>query len=356
MTSTTPHNNGPFKALYLPPQAPSKALPSRPPHPLTPSQALVKVHYSAVNPGDLRHFHMGMSGFVMGYDHVGTVITAPSSSALSAKFPAGTPVFGMGVPFHQRPIHLGAHQAYLLADLELAPHLTWKRPETLNPLDAVGMPNALLTAADGLVGWAAVQLARAAGFEEILVTARERNHGLLKEAGATRCFDYSKGAEAVVAEIRAVVRELEGKGMRLDAVFDAVGAGLGIWAGLDEETEKKVEGEFDKSTPALAKRCLSDGVVEAGEAKLCCVLPVGKDQDYVFAIFTRRGEYAFGHPEWSERQEKVVAWMIQNHKTAWRPWPKTRVVKDADAAIEAVKDVYSGRVSQERVVIEHPML
>ncbi|KAK0725918.1 hypothetical protein B0H67DRAFT_481985, partial [Lasiosphaeris hirsuta] len=327
----------------------------------------IAVHYSGINPGDMRHFHMGLHSFIAGYDFAGTVLSP------GGPFSAGTPVLGMTWPAHARPPHAGAHQAYLLAD----PYLLWRRPASLAPLSAVGLPVAAQTAADGLfnclgfglaaagvdgrdasgeavlvwggagaVGWAAVQLARAAGFAEVLVVARERNHEALSRRGATRCFDYSR--PGVVDEIRAYVR---GTGRELASVLDAVGAGLGIFEPADAEKT-----DYDESSSALAKRCLSDGVVQRGEANLCCVLPVLQDPEWKFALFSRKGEQQEAdHPGWWQRSEKVVSWLIENHATAWRPL-KTRVVREAGEAAAAIKNAYEGKLSMERVAIEHPML
>jgi NADPH:quinone reductase-like Zn-dependent oxidoreductase len=38
------------------------------------SQTLVKVAYSAINPADVRHYHMGISDHIPGYDWVGTAV------------------------------------------------------------------------------------------------------------------------------------------------------------------------------------------------------------------------------------------------------------------------------------------
>ncbi|KAK3364615.1 hypothetical protein B0T25DRAFT_530621 [Lasiosphaeria hispida] len=366
--SQTKMSPPPFKALYLTPSATFVTREIAAPYtPTTPAQSLIAVHYSGINPGDLRHFHMGLHSFVAGYDFTGTVLSGP------AAFPPGTPVLGMTWPAHARPLHAGAHQAYLLAD----PYLLWRRPDDLAPLSAVGIPVAAQTAADGLfnclgfglpaagvegkdagrervliwggggaVGWAAVQLAKAAGFREVLVAAREGNHEVLMRGGATRCFDYTR--PGVVEEIRGHVREAGGE---LGNVFDAVGVGLGIFEPVGAE-----KGRYEDSTPALAKRCLSDGVVERKEAGLCCVLPVLQDPDWGFALFSRKGEQQEAdHPGWWQRQEKVVSWLIENHATAWRPL-KTRVVREAGEAATAIRDVYEGKLSMEKVAIEHPML
>lgn len=78
----------------------------------TGSQSLIAVKYSGVNAGDLRHFYMGFHSFVAGYDWIGTVVeVGPESPYL-----VGEVLFGLAMWGHQRPLHVGAHQDYLLAD------------------------------------------------------------------------------------------------------------------------------------------------------------------------------------------------------------------------------------------------
>jgi hypothetical protein len=73
-------------------------------------------------------------------------------------------------------------------------------------------------------------------------------------------------------------------------------------------TPKKEKGRYEESSPALAKMCADSGVLESGEAKLCCVLPVLQDPDWVFTLYSRRHdeEQMREHPGWWQRQEKVV--------------------------------------------------
>ncbi|KAK0654783.1 hypothetical protein B0T16DRAFT_395671 [Cercophora newfieldiana] len=323
---------------------------------------------------------MSMNSFIMGYDFVGTVIstTSPSESPTKLKLPPGTPVFGMTRPGHARPQHSGAHQAYLVAEDDF---LLWKRPEDISELEAVRITSAVLTAADALfnvlgfgfppagdgvpgrdpkgeavliwggagsVGWAAVQLAREAGFGTILTTASEGNLGKLRGAGATHVFDYRKG-EAVVEEIKGV---LEREGVKLGVVFDAVGVGLGIF-----EPEGREKGRYEESSAALAKRCVDEGLLGRGEVKLCCVLPVLQDPDWVFTLYSRKhdGEQIREHPGWWQRQEKVVDWVVENYKAVWKELAVPRVVRDADEAVAAIRDVFEGKVGAEKVVIQHPM-
>jgi len=373
----------PFKAIYLTSTGDITIKTILSPYQPHGSQTLIRVDYSGINPGDFRHFYMGMHSFVMGYDFVGTVIsTGPESS-----FQPGDSVLGMTKPGHNRPSHLGAHQAYLLAE---SSYLLWRRPESLSPLAAVRLPSAAQTAADALfnvlgfafppladsdtvsgidpcnnailiwggagsVGHAAVQLASAAGFSAILVTASEMNHALLKDAGATHCFDYRVGDAVVAEQIREAVREL---GIPLKAIFDAVGKGLGVF-----ELPGVTPGNYADSSCAIAKRCLSDEVLAAGSGpdgyRLCCVLPVLQDSEWLFALYSRKhdAEQEREYPGWWQRQERIVTWLVENHETVWKPLlPRPRVVNDSASALEAIRGSFEGKLGREKVVIRHPMV
>lgn len=76
------------------------------------SESLVQVQYSAINPADIRHSYMGLHGSVAGYEWTGTVLEVGSASPFSA----GQQLFGVSMAGPQRPIYLGAHQDYLLAE------------------------------------------------------------------------------------------------------------------------------------------------------------------------------------------------------------------------------------------------
>lgn len=76
------------------------------------NQALIKVKYSAINPADLKHSFVGLCGSVAGLEWVGTVIDVGDSTS----FKVGEKLFGTAMPGRQRPLYLGAHQDYLIAD------------------------------------------------------------------------------------------------------------------------------------------------------------------------------------------------------------------------------------------------
>ena len=343
------------------------------------SQTLVQVAFSAINPADIRHFYMGLSDFVAGYEWIGKALeTGPSSP-----FKVGQQLFGMSMAGNRRPIAQGVHQDYILADAEW----THAVPSGVDPMgvlsfsvgtktsiDALfnqlgfGLPAAGVSGTDptneailiwgggSIVGQAAVQLASAAGFSRVLATASSRNHGLLKQLGATDCFDYSNWN--VVEQVRSALG-----GQKLHFVFDAVSHGHGSTEGLSKEEEATVHEKFKFSSPALARACCDQGE----ELKLATVLPVAKDPDWIFVMPYRipdgvatpkpEGLEALfeGQPrEWGTRMQTIVDWILADVEHRWKS-PKLRSVKGAEAGIPAMREVFAGKAGGQKVIIEHPM-
>ncbi|KAI0548089.1 hypothetical protein F4679DRAFT_551940 [Xylaria curta] len=340
----------------------------------TGTQVLVRVKYSAVNPADRRHFYMGMHSYVAGYEWLGVV----EAAGPRASFSVGDTLFGLAEIGHRRPVELGAHQDLLLT--ETGPGTaTYKVPDGVERNDEwlrqlVAWPVALMTAADALfnclnfafppskegidgddpkgkpiliwggssaVGLSAIYLASKAGFGPIYTTASPKNHEALLALGATRCFDYR--SPTVVDEIRAAVATESGR--KLAVVFDAVATGTGF----GEPAKEDVEINLEKSSPALAARCVSDGV-----AKFCAVLPLPHDPRWTFCLARRDPEQ---ESEYVRRAEGSVTWALDQLASSGSSFrmPKINVVKGAEAGIQAIHDVFEGRNSMEKYVIEHPM-
>ncbi|KAJ3541894.1 hypothetical protein NM208_g4392 [Fusarium decemcellulare] len=381
----------PNKAIYLDAQGKHTVRIIEEPYVPKGAQSLVEVQYSAINPADTRHYYMGMSEYVAGYEFVGTVrATGPDSP-----FKPGQEVFGFSLPADHRPKYLGAHQDFLLAE----PQLLFERPPSLNldPINAVTMLAGALTSIDGLfntlgygfptakldgddpkdvpiliwggasvVGQAAIKLARAAGFSPILTTASPHNHDALRKLGATHCFNYM--SSTVVDDIHTTMREL---GKKLKTVFDSVSSGLGIFEGLSKEEEQAIQEKYDQSTAAIARRCCDTDIAES-ELRLSAVLPVAQDPTWKFCLMFRTVEtmdHGVGDLEmspkereaeetkirrWGARNDHVIRWLIANHEKYWEA-PRTRTVETAEEGIQAIKDVWSGKTSREKIVIKHPM-
>ncbi|KAI0452184.1 hypothetical protein F5B21DRAFT_351478 [Xylaria acuta] len=375
MSTPNPQTNKPRSrtAIFIPASGVPELITQSASYVPTGTQVLVRVRYSAVNPADRRHFYMGVHSYVAGYEWLGVVeATGPHSS-----FSVGDTLFGLTEIGHRRPVELGAHQDLLLA--ETGPGTaTYKVPDGVKGDDKwlrhlVAWPVALMTAADALsnclgfafppakgvidgidptgkailiwggssaVGLGAIYVASKAGFGPIYTTASPKNHEALLAQGATRCFDYR--SPTVVDDIRAAVAAEPGR--KLAVVFDAVATGTGF----GKPKREGAEIDLEKSSPALAARCVSDGT-----AKLCASLPLPHDPRWTFCL----GRRDPGETEYIRRNEAFVTWALDQlagSGSAFR-MPKISVVKGAEAGIQAIHDVFEGRNSMEKYVIEHPM-
>ncbi|KAJ4007637.1 hypothetical protein NW752_010303 [Fusarium irregulare] len=348
------------------------------------AQSLVDVQYSGINPADTRHVYMDMSNYVAGYEFAGTVKQVGPKSP----FKIGQEIFGISIPYNNRPNYLGAHQSFLLAEN----FMTFARPDHLDPITAATLLAGGGTAMDGLlnvlgygfppagipgddptnvpiliwggaggVGQAAVQLAKAAGFFPIITTASQQNHDVMKQLGASHVFNYK--SPSVVQDIRNL---LESKGWSLKTVFDAVSTGLGVFDGLTEEQEKAVQQKYNQSSSAMARQCCDPNIPDS-ELRLTSVLPVKMDPNYVFCLNFRpveildiggevtkdtKEEEMTKWKEWQPRIEKCIEWLIENHEKHWQP-PRTRVVKGVEEGLQGIRDVWQGKMSREKLVIDH---
>ncbi|KAM0192278.1 hypothetical protein ACHAPI_008453 [Fusarium lateritium] len=377
----------PHKAIYVPSTGKHEIRTIKDPYIPKAAQSLVEVQYSAVNPADTRHYYMNMTEYVAGYEFTGTVRDVGPDSP----FKVGREIFGISLPYDHRPNHLGAHQTFLLAE----PFMAFERPSHLDPITAVtllagagtsfdalfnelgyGFPAAgiegddptdqpiLIWGGAGAVGQAAIQVAKAAGFNPIITTASPQNHEALKKLGATEVFDYR--SPSVVADIRTSIKS---SGKSLKTVFDAVGSGLGIFDGLTVEEEKAVQDKYDQSSPGLARQCC-DPDVSSDELRLTAVLPVSKDPTWSFCLNFRTVELMDLGADVKDRsdEERLAAeektreaqrrieqglhWLLENHGQYWEA-PRTKIIKELKEGLQGIRDVWSGKMSREKVVIDH---
>jgi D-arabinose 1-dehydrogenase-like Zn-dependent alcohol dehydrogenase len=375
------------KAIYMPSAGKHEIRTIKDPYVPKTAQSLVEVHYSAINPADTRHSYMNMTEYVAGYEFAGTVRDVGPDSP----FKVGQDIFGISVPYDHRPNYLGAHQTFLLAE----PFMAFGRPSHLDPITAVTLLAGAGTSIDGLfnelgygfpiagikgddptdqpiliwggagaVGQAAIQLAKAAGFNPIITTASPQNHEALKKLGATEVFDYR--SPSVVADIRASIKS---SGKSLKTVFDAVASGLGIFDGLTAEEEKAVQDKYDQSSPGLARQCC-DPDLPSNDLRLTAVLPVTKDPTWSFCLNFRKVELMdLGvdvkdrsdeerraaeekMKEGQQRIEQSLHWLIENHEQYWEA-PRTKIVKGLEEGLQGIRDVWSGKMSRVKVVIDH---
>ncbi|KAK6066440.1 putative alcohol dehydrogenase [Seiridium cupressi] len=332
----------------------------------TGDQSLVSVKYSAINPADLRHFYVGIHSSVAGYEYIGPVLaTGPESP-----FKKGDIVFGVAKVGHKKPLAFGAHQDFMLVE----PFMTDKLPAPLAAREAewpqfVGWPASVRSARDkeegkvnhgwvvdgtdprgktiliwgasSSVGLTTLHFARIAGFSPIFVTASSHNHSTLLELGATACFDHR--SPSVVADIRAAVTA---SGKPLSNIFDAVTIGTGFAA-----PDSGVPLDFSKSSPAIAKQCLTPGIPKE-DIQVCASLGVEFDPDWSFCLSFRTKQDA---PLYHDRMAAVLEWFFEHMDESGFRFPKVKIVNGAEEGIEMIKKVFEGKVSMEKVVIQHPI-
>jgi NADPH:quinone reductase-like Zn-dependent oxidoreductase len=346
----------PNKAIYIGSQ--NELFATEYPDPYEPSdnQGLVEVHYSGINPADVKHgLHFRMNDHVCGYEFSGKVIKAGKGFP----YAVGDEIFGskkmsLGSEF-------GAHQDWMLAEGNT---LMAKRPSTLPKEAAAVMSIAVRTAADALfnilgipfpeinasgtptksgiliwgggsaVGWAAIQLAKAAGVSPIITTASASHHQTLKDLGATHCFDYRDND--VTAKIQTVI---DACGQPLKHIFDPVCA----------------QGQSSSTS-----RC--DALKTAPDAIFTGTLPVHSDKNkWVWCLAARAWELNLPPPighvpaneQWESRLIDTVSWVAENYGKGFHV-PNLRVIEGLKEGIEAIKASGEGKISFEKIAIKHP--
>ncbi|KEF54582.1 uncharacterized protein A1O9_09024 [Exophiala aquamarina CBS 119918] len=321
-------------------------------------QALVKVEYSGINPADIAHARLlGFGDNVCGYEFCGTVVAVGPES----RYNIGDVVFGSNEPGRGRPQYHGAHQNLVIAESD---SMSMRLSKGVPHSDAAALSIMVRTAADALlnrfelpfpaigfnpstksgalviwggastVGSAAIQLAKAMHVRPIFVTASASNHEALKRLGATLCFDYHN---ANVVE--AIVEALKESGAPLRFVFDTI---------------------CQPGNPGTRSLCEALSTSEA--IRFACTRPQPQHPKWRMVLASRSREFRFppplpiaeAAPECDARLEQTVRWAMENYGNGFRI-PKVNIVTGAQAGVDAIKDTFEGRISFQKVVIEHPI-
>ncbi|KAI1129194.1 GroES-like protein [Nemania abortiva] len=329
------------------------------------SQCLVRVLYSGVNPCDQNFAHVGLHSCVTGFEFSG-IVEQPGPLS---RFKVGDNVCGLTQICLPKPSSTGTHQDLCIADADVL----YAMPRGLEPKDAGGVVMASHTAADGLfnglgfglqaagvsgpdpkdrailiwggassVGVVAIQMAKAAGFSPIFVTASPQNHATLESLGADQCFDYK--SPTVVEDIRAAAKA---QAVTLTVAFDTVCK------------DSMAQGEAVlHSTPGLARSALSSDT-SPSEIKLVGTLPVPAIPEFQScAAYRPPGDHgSLGNPQDPEtpvRLRQAVEYFLDSAWTRVK-LPVVKVVKGASAGVDEIERVARGDASLEKVVIEHPL-
>ncbi|KAK2733166.1 hypothetical protein FQN57_002285 [Myotisia sp. PD_48] len=196
---------------------------------------LVRVHATAFCAGEL-NWHIfvetPIQEYIPGPDIAGIVVAAPPSSS----FKAGDEVFAR-IPY---PRQGGSGDYTLATSSELAykpRNLSWEEAATV-PLSALTAWQTLfdqpglftgpedenvrdkrlvVTAASGSVGIWIIQLARLAGFKQIVGTCGQENEEWVRSLGATDVLNYRK------TSLSDWIREGQGEDRKADLVIDCFG-------------------------------------------------------------------------------------------------------------------------------------
>ncbi|KAJ2903497.1 hypothetical protein MKZ38_009719 [Zalerion maritima] len=324
-------------------------------------EVLVKPLFSGVNPADAKHSrHLGIKDTVLGYDFCGQVVRAPAKSPLEpGDVVAGYTPTGIG-----RPWRYGTHQACL----SCPEHLLFRVPNNLPNHHAACLTVVAATAADvafnifGLplpghgntgqasrcgpiliwggstsVGTCLIQFARASGAHPIFVAASTSRHKILKDLGATRCFDYR--SPDVVSEIQAAVG-MAGRGPITCAV-DCAGT------------------ETSPSSAEMLLEC-------AGEATNLASVIVRKDGRFQMPLATADAPATIQpkgvpapitippRPECWENMHKALLWAIDEYSTEFCLPPVEVFAGTAEEALgQVIQVAAAGRFG--KLALKHPL-
>ena len=102
----------------------------------------------------------------------------------------------------------------------------------------------------------------------------------------------------------------------------------------------------------MAKQTLTKA---AADVRLVATLVVDFDPDWKFCVSLRDADMFPDAADYRARTQAAVEWLLENHRNIRFRIPNVRVVKGAEEGVRAIRDVYEGKVSMEKVVIEHPM-
>ncbi|UPK96789.1 hypothetical protein LCI18_007724 [Fusarium solani-melongenae] len=193
-------------------------------------EILIEVLYSGVNPADTKLLQLpSYRHKVLGNEFCGRVIEV--SHLADTSFKIGDLVAGQIRGGDAQPTQGGTHQSYI----SIVPDAgIFRVPDHIPPQHAAGLAVTTQTASDGLfnqllipipsttnapvegtlliwggatgVGMAAIQLARSSGLATIIAIASPERHELLKDLGATYCFDYKD--KDVVQKIQTKLHEI----------------------------------------------------------------------------------------------------------------------------------------------------
>ncbi|POS68543.1 hypothetical protein DHEL01_v213063 [Diaporthe helianthi] len=306
---------------------------------------------------------LGIRDVVMGYDFCGRVLHTPKTPPAGpgqAKFAVGDLVAGMTPTGVGRSQKYGSHQNQLAAPEDMM----YSVPEGVPPQEAAALSVVTCTAADALygffkapppdanelhgeshgsllvwggstgVGLSLIQLARASGISPIIATASPARHEMLRDLGATHCFDYKD--PDVATKIQVAVHESAGG--KLSYAIDVAGSA---------EAVERIEQLVQPETVFLST------VVHPGKPGL--KMPLACTRSDVALRFPNGIEITV--PARIEDWKKTwgaMEWAVSHYGKGFRV-PAVEVFdgKAEDALVELQKVAAQGKFG--KLVIKHPL-
>lgn len=335
----------------------------QPPSPDT-GEILIETHFSGANPADIKHATiLAIYPTILGYDFCGKVVQTASGNS---PFQPGDVVAGFTPTGIGRKSEYGAHQRYLICPEDLA----FKVPSNLPEHHAASLSVVVMTAADTLynffgfplpsrdenegkregrvtsplliwgassgVGLAAVQFARASGVDPIYVTASSERHPLLRELGATQCFDYK--SPTVVEEIKMALRESQ---LEIKHAFDAIGS------------NGSAKLMADCTSPSNDTILISSVFQDDPRFKMPFAAP---GQDVTIKLPGAPGTITIpARPKDNQRAREAFLWAVENYGVEFE-MPVVKVFEgSAEGALKELKSLAGFGSGFGKVVLKHPL-
>lgn len=329
-----------------------------PPEPAD-GELLIETYFSGANPADIKHaMFLGIYPAIIGYEFSGKVIKASGAS----KFRPGDLVAGYTPTGIKRPLKYGTHQRYLVCPEEMCFLVSASMPQH----HAACLPVVAMTAADALynifkfrvpyadgndktsrplliwgassgVGLCAVQFAHASGIYPIIVTASPERHLLLRELGATCCFDYK--SPDIVSNIQAAVQDYQCG--ELDCGFDAAGT-----AGKTSSAEMMAQ--CLPSDATLVSTVVQNDPRFKTPWAAC-------NRDLVFRINGVHEVRVPAQPNSHWRAWNCLMWAVENYGVQFR-LPSVEVFAGtAEEALEQIKLLADQQRGFGKLALQHPL-
>jgi NADPH:quinone reductase-like Zn-dependent oxidoreductase len=323
-------------------------------------ELLIEVLYSGINPADIKHaVHLGVRDTVVGYDFCGKVLKSGHSHS---KFSGGDLVAGYTPTGVGRPAQYGSHQNYLVCPesdvFHVPPHMPpahagcflvvamtaadalfnifhFPEPKGDQPTPSTECKPLLIWGASTGVGICALQFARASGISPIIVTASPSRHEILRELGATLCFDYS--SPTVVEEIQNAAK--------------STGCGQIMYA-LDAAGTMAEPNSADMAAKCSDKDAQIASVVFRPNPRY--LMPLASTREAVSFMAPNNQLFTIPpRPDDSERAWRAIIWAVSGYMDRFSLPKVTELGGDTESAL---KHIRSDSPTFGKLVIKHPLI